>query len=89
MVLEAAGDDVDDEFEDGIDGGENVVEDQEADDDGLGGVEAEGVVEGGVTDEGGEEGEEPKDVELEGSVSIEIRLVGNGRVKPERFRIAW
>lgn len=62
--LVVAGEDVHQEFHDGVHRGEGVGEEDEADDYGAEGVEAEGGVEGGVVDENAEEGENVECVEL-------------------------
>ena len=66
LELKLAGEDVHEEFDDGVHGGESVGEEDEADDDGVLIVEAEGVVKRGIVDEDGEKGEDVEDVELEG-----------------------
>ena len=63
LELVLAGEHVHGELDDGVERGEEVREEDEADDDGLLG-EGEGVVEGGVVDEDGEEGEDVDEVEL-------------------------
>ena len=62
--LEFAGQDVHEELDDGVHGREGVGEENEADDDGALGVEAERGVERAVVDEDGEEGEDVEHVEL-------------------------
>jgi hypothetical protein len=59
-----AGEDVHAEFDDTVEGGEGVGEEDEADDYGLGAVEVETGVEGCVGDEGAEEEEDVQHVEL-------------------------
>ena len=64
LELVLAGDDVHEQFDDHVHRGEGVVEEQEADDDGALGDEAEGRVQGGVVDEDREEGEDVEEVDL-------------------------
>lgn len=65
LELELAGQDVHAELEEHVHGGEGVGEEEEADDDGVFGEEAEGRVEGVVVDEDGEESEDVENVGLE------------------------
>ena len=68
LELVLARDHVHTELDNHVEGGERVVEEEEADDDGALGVELEGGVEGAVVDEDGEEGEDVEEMGL-----------GNGR----------
>lgn len=79
LELVGAGEDVHEELDDGVERGEEVREEDEADDDGLRG-EGEGVVEGGVVDEDGEEGEDVDEVELETTLATSTGGLPRGRV---------
>ena len=68
LELVAPGEDVHQQLDHGVHGGEGVGEEDEADDDGHFGVEAEGAVEGLVVDEDGEEGEDVEEVDLRGRI---------------------
>ena len=70
LELVAPGEDVHQQLDHGVHGGEGVGEEDEADDDGHFGVEAEGAVEGFVVDEDGEEGEDVEEVDLGGIVNM-------------------
>jgi hypothetical protein len=58
LELELAGDDVHEELDDGVHGGEGVGEEEEPDDDGALRGETKGGVEGAIVDEDGEEAED-------------------------------
>ncbi len=64
LELELSGEDIHEEFDDGVHGGEGVGEEDEANNDRVLMVEAEGVVERGIVDEDGEQGKDVEDVEL-------------------------
>lgn len=64
LKLELAGEDVEEQLEDGVHGGQGVGEEDEANDNGVLGVEAKGRVQGGVVDEDGEEAEDVEQVDL-------------------------
>lgn len=65
LKFKLAAEDVEEQLDDSVHGGEGVAEEDEADDDGVLGVEAECVVERGVVEEDGEEGEDVEKVCLE------------------------
>lgn len=64
LELVAPGEDVHQQLDHGVHGREGIGEEDEADDYGHLGVEAEGFVEGLVVDEDGEEGEDVEEVDL-------------------------
>lgn len=80
LVLERAGDDVHQELDDGVEGLEKVVEEDEANEDGLDTLKAEGLVKAGIADK---EGEESKDVE-----HVELQLLAMVRFKT-RDMLTW
>ena len=74
LKLVFAGEDIHEELDNGVERGEEVGEEDEADDNGLLG-EGEGVIQGGVVDEDREESEDVDEVELETVLAVvpEIR----------------
>lgn len=64
LELVAPREDVHQQLDHGVHGRQGVGEEDEADDDGHFGVEAEGAVEGLVVDEDGKEGEDVEEVDL-------------------------
>ena len=79
LELVGAGEDVHEELDDGVEGRQEVGEEDEADDDGLRG-EGKGVVERGVVDEDGEEGEDVDEVELGQRQQLLPGMSGDGRL---------
>ena len=72
FILEFAREDVHEKLDDGVERGQDVVEDEEADNDRLLLEESESVVNGGVVDESREESKEPESVELMRLATVEI-----------------
>lgn len=68
LELEAAAEDVHEELDDIVGGAEDVAEEEEADDDGVLGVEAKIGVEGVVVYEDREEGKDVEEVSLVGGL---------------------
>lgn len=73
LELKGAGDDVQEELDDGVHWREGIREEEEADDDGVLIVEAKGSIEGAVVDEDREEAKDVEEMSLEGCVNDAIQ----------------